>query len=79
MKITDKSLAYEICMVILYVHSCFIVQLQVSLYFHLCGDIVEEHCPSGQKICLQMNEVFLTVEAVHFMCFCCMVVNDDMS
>jgi len=50
MKIIDKSLAYEICMFILYIHSCFMVQLQVSVYFHLCGEIVEEHCPSGQNI-----------------------------
>jgi hypothetical protein len=78
MKVTDESLAYEVCMVILYIHSSFIVQLQVSVCFHLCGDIVEEHCPSGQNIWLQMNEVFLTVEAVHFICFYCVVVNDDM-
>ena len=49
-KITDELLAHEICMVVLYIYSCFIVQLQVSVYFHLCGDIVEEHCPSGQNI-----------------------------
>lgn len=49
MKITDESVAYEICMVILYTLSCFIAQLQVSL-FHLYGDIVEEHCPNGQNI-----------------------------
>ena len=61
----------------IYAHSCFIVQLEVSVYFHLCGNIIEEHCPSGQNIWLQMNEVSLTVEAVHFMCFYSMVVNDD--
>lgn len=32
MKIPDESLAYEISMVVLYIHSCFIVQLQVSVF-----------------------------------------------
>jgi hypothetical protein len=77
MKITDESVAYEICMVILYTLSCFIAQLQVSL-FHLYGDIVEEHCPNGQNIWLQINEVFLTVEAVYSMCFYLVDVNADM-
>lgn len=55
MKVTDESLACEISMVMHYTHSCFVVQVQVSVCFHLCGDIVEERCPSGQNILLPMK------------------------